>query len=61
MLKNRYESMELGEPRTTLGDIIKSSGGSGESGEQGPPGPQGPPGQDGNIGDFQTVYLLHLF
>ena len=51
-LKNRYESMELGEPRTTLGDIINSSGGSGESGEQGPPGPQGPPGQDGNIGDF---------
>ena len=52
VLKNRYESMELGEPRTTLGDIINSSGGSGESGEQGPPGPQGPPGQDGNIGDF---------
>ena len=52
VLKNRYESMELGEPRTTLGDIINSSGGSGESGEQGPPGPQGPPGADGSIGDF---------
>lgn len=52
-VKERYESMELGEPRTTLGDII-----GGSSGEQGPPGKdgqngkdgaQGPPGQDGNI------------
>lgn len=49
VLKNRYDSMELGEPRTTLGDII---GGSGENGEVGPPGPQGPPGEDGSIGDF---------
>ena len=43
--------MELGEPRTTLGDIINSSSG-GQDGEQGPPGPQGPPGKDGSIGDF---------
>lgn len=46
-IKERYESMELGEPRTTLGDII-----GGSSGEQGPPGKdgeQGPPGQDGNV------------
>ena len=49
VLKNRYESMELGEPRTSLGDII---GGSGEDGTVGPPGPQGPPGADGNVGDF---------
>lgn len=49
VLKNRYDSMELGEPKTTLGDII---GGSGEDGVVGPPGPQGPPGADGNIGDF---------
>ena len=49
VLKNRYDSMELGEPKTTLGDII---GGSGEDGAVGPPGPQGPPGADGNIGDF---------
>lgn len=48
-LRDRYESMELGEPRTTLGDIIH---GSGKDGEQGPPGPQGPPGADGDIGDF---------
>mgnify|MGYP003292800187 CR=1 FL=1 len=51
VLKNKYESMELGEPKTTLGDIINSSSG-GQDGEQGPPGPQGPPGADGNIGDF---------
>lgn len=49
VLKNRYKSTELGEPRTTLGDII---GGSKEDGKTGPPGPQGPPGADGNIGDF---------
>ena len=50
ILKNRYESIELGEPRTTLGDII-GSGGSNEP-VVGPPGPQGPPGEDGNLGDF---------
>lgn len=49
VLKNRYESIELGEPKTTLGDIVGS--GSNE-GVVGPPGPQGPPGADGNIGDF---------
>ena len=48
-LTDRYESMEVGEPRSSLGDII--SGGSEES-KPGPPGPQGPPGADGNIGDF---------
>lgn len=54
VLKNRYESMELGEPRTTLGDIIGNSG-SGEDGKPGPQGPQGEPGPQGppgNIGDF---------
>ena len=50
VLKNRYESIELGEPRTSLGDII-GNGGSDEP-VVGPPGPQGPPGQDGNFGDF---------
>ena len=50
VLKNRYESMELGEPRTSLGDII----GNGVDNEPivGPPGPQGPPGQDGSVEDF---------
>lgn len=49
-VKERYESMELGEPRTTLGDII-----GGSSGEQGPPGKdgqdgvQGPSGEDGKV------------
>ena len=50
VLKDRYESMELGEPRTTLGDIIGN--GSTEEGKPGPPGPPGPPGADGDIGDF---------
>lgn len=49
-LKNRYESIELGEPKTSLGDII-GSGGNDEP-VVGPPGPPGPPGQDGNLGDF---------
>ena len=51
VLANRYESMELGEPRTTLGDII----GSGGNGEDGKPGPPGPPGQDGSVGDFPNT------
>ena len=42
--------MELGEPRTSLGDIV-GNGGDNEP-IVGPPGPQGPPGQDGSIGDF---------
>lgn len=52
VLKDRYESMELGEPRTTFGNIIGNGGGDGQVGPQGPPGPPGPPGADGNIGDF---------
>ena len=50
VLKNRYETIELGEPKTSLGDIIGSNDSS--NGEQGPPGPQGPPGADGSVGDF---------
>ena len=50
VLKNRYESIELGEPKTSLGDII-GSGGNDEP-VVGPPGPPGPPGEDGNLGDF---------
>lgn len=49
-IKERYESMELGEPRTTLGYIIGGGGG-----KPGPPGKDGTPGKDGadgNIGDF---------
>ena len=53
VLKNRYESMELGEPRTSLGDII-GNGGDNEP-IVGPPGPQGPPGQDGSVEDFPNT------
>ena len=52
VLKNRYESMELGEPRTSLGDVI---GGGNNEPVVGPPGPQGPPGQDGSIEDFPNT------
>lgn len=48
VLKDRYESMELGDPKVSLGDLI----GNGDAPQVGPPGPQGPPGQDGSIGDF---------
>ena len=51
VLKNRYESMELGEPKTSLGDII-GGGSDATVGPQGPQGPQGPPGADGEVGDF---------
>ena len=49
-LEEKYEKMEIGDPRTNLGDIITNNGS-----QVGPPGPAGPPGQngaDGNIGDF---------
>nr|DAL89167.1 MAG TPA: tail protein [Caudoviricetes sp.] len=49
VLKSRYESMELGDPKTSLGDIV---GNGGSESVVGPPGPQGPPGADGSIGDF---------
>ena len=52
VLKNRYESMELGEPRTSLGNVI---GGGNNDPVVGPPGPQGPPGQDGSVGDFPNT------
>ena len=47
-LRNRYDSMELGEPRTTLGDVV---GGTTTEGTQGPPGPQGPQGEQGPPGE----------
>ena len=61
VIKDRYESMELGEPRTSLNDVIgggnevgnnnssSSGSGSGEGipGPQGPAGPQGPQGPQG--------------
>jgi len=50
VLKNRYESMELGEPKTSLGDIIGNNDSS--KGEKGDKGDKGEPGKDGSIGDF---------
>ena len=42
--------MELGEPRTSLGDIIGNNNST--QGPQGPKGDKGEPGKDGSIGDF---------
>ena len=50
VLLNRYDSIELGQPKSTLANLIGTGGG--EQGPAGPPGPQGPPGADGDIGDF---------
>ena len=48
-LKDKYESMELGEAKTTLSNVV--GGGNGEV-KPGPPGPPGKPGADGSMGDF---------
>ena len=58
MYLKRYESMELGEPRTTLGDIINSSSG-GEDGKQGPPGTTRTTWEDGSIGDFPNSFTFY--
>lgn len=57
VLEDRYESMELGEPKTNICDIIGNgqNGEDGKDGKPGPPGPQGvqgPPGLDGKPGDL---------
>lgn len=49
-LTDRYESMEVGEPRSSLGDIIGEN--TTVKGEKGDKGDKGDPGADGNIGDF---------
>lgn len=48
VLTDMYESMELGQPRTTLSGEIPSE----QEPIPGPMGPQGPAGADGSIGDF---------
>ena len=48
-LRDRYDSMELGEPRTSLGDIV---GGNTEEPPAGPKGEKGDKGEPGAIGDF---------
>ena len=50
-LKERYENMEVGEPRSRLGDIISNSMNS-VKGEKGDKGDKGDKGEDGSIGDF---------
>lgn len=53
VINQMYLSMELGEPRTTLGDIITSNDGKdGENGKDGQDGKDGEPGKDGNIEDM---------
>lgn len=48
--RDRYESMELGEPRTTLGSILSGSNGKdGADGKDGKDGAQGPAGEDGKV------------
>ena len=44
-LRDRYDSMELGEPRTSLGDVM------GGNTEEPPAGPQGPKGEKGEPGE----------
>ena len=57
LIKDRYDSMELGEPRTTLSDIVVGTGGEqgppGEPGKDGAQGPQGPQGEKGETGDVE--------
>lgn len=56
VLKNRYESMELGEPKTSLGDIVGNN--DSLKGEKGDKGDKGDKGEDGNIGDFPNSLPL---
>ena len=53
VLKNRYESMELGDPKTSLGDIVGNN--DSLKGEKGDKGDKGDKGEDGNIGDFPNT------
>lgn len=50
-LKEKYESMELGEAKTTLGNVVGDKE-PGPPGPPGKPGEQGPPGANGNLEDF---------
>ena len=53
-LRERYESMELGEPRSTLGDIINDN-----KGVDGIDGAKGEKGEDGiSVTDIQEQYYL---
>ena len=58
--RDRFDSMELGEPRTSLGDIV---GGNTEEPPAGPQGPKGEKGEDGKAEDFPdtlpTTPVIH--
>ena len=49
VLTERYDSMELGDPRDSLVDVINNQGAKGDKGDK---GEQGAKGEDGNIQDF---------
>lgn len=49
VLKGRYDSMELGDPKTKLGDVITTGALKGPKGDK---GEKGDPGQNGSIGNF---------
>ncbi|MGU8438757.1 phage tail spike protein [Clostridium perfringens] len=49
VLTDRYENIQLGDPKASLGDLI---GGNSNTPQVGPQGPPGPPGQDGDISNF---------
>lgn len=50
-LSEKYDKMELGEPKTSLGDLT----GKGEDGKIGPPGPPGQDGRPGDLSDFPNT------
>lgn len=53
VLTQKYISMEIGEPRTTLGDIITAKDGQdGKNGLNGKDGKDGQDGKDGNVEDM---------
>lgn len=52
VLTDRYENIQLGDPKASLGDIIGGNSNSPQVGPPGPPGQQGPPGEDANMESF---------
>lgn len=60
VLRERYDSMELGEPKTTLTDVI---GGGDEGPIQGPPGPSGKDGTSirilGSYNSYEELVAAH--
>lgn len=66
VLKDRYEKMELGEPRTRLGDVIAGQDGqdgqngqNGQDGQDGAPGVPGIPGKPGEDGKTYYTWIRY--